>query len=181
MLSSDHLQEKNWLRLIAGVSVLVVAAVALLLLRAQNVQEFTTEIYLLPKINAFINSGTFLLLLLGFYFIKKKQIQAHQYTMIGAFCLSVLFLVSYLTYHFNAPATHFGGTGWVKGVYLFILLSHILLAIFIVPLALLTVFRVWNLQVAKHRKIARWTLPIWLYVSLTGVVVYLMISPYYPA
>ena len=100
--------------------------------------------------------------------------------MLSAFIFSAVFLLSYVTYHSSAPETKFGGAGLIKGIYLFLLLTHIVLASIIVPLALLTLYRIWKNQVEKHKKIARWTFPIWLYVSITGVIVYLMISPYYP-
>lgn len=172
--------ERTWLIGISIISVVVVSIVALLLWLAQTAGETNPAIYTLPKLNALINTTVAVLLTTGFYFIRKKNIEAHRTCMYASFILSVLFLVSYITYHYNAPHTSFGGEGAVRYIYFFILLTHILLATAIVPLALVTLFRILNLQPQKHKKIARITLPIWIYVSITGVVVYLMISPYYP-
>src|SRR5699024_5985123 len=118
-------------------------------------------------------------LLAALYFILKKNITIHRNFIFAAFTTTTLFLITYLTYHYLAPSTSFGGEGIVKGIYYFVLISHITLAPIVVALALFTL--TWGLtrQVEKHKKIARWTMPIWLYVSLTGVIVYMMISPYY--
>jgi len=182
MNETKNISERGWLWLIGVVSVVVVATVALLLVQSQDQSSdvANTQIYLLPKLNAVLNSLTFLCLLVGFYFIKNQMINAHKRVMISAFIFSVFFLVSYITYHYAAPHTSFGGSGFIQYVYYFILITHILLAIAVVPLALITFFRAWKMDYQKHKKIARWTLPIWLYVSITGVVVYLMIAPYYP-
>lgn len=173
--------EKTWLAIIGGISVLVIVIVGLLLVQSQGMSAPVSEqIYLLPELNAYINTLTFICLVAGFIAIKKRHFKVHQSFMVTAFMLSVLFLVSYLTYHYGSPHTSYGGSGILAYTYYFILITHILLAIVIVPLALVTVFRAWRMDYNKHKKIAKWTLPIWLYVSATGVVVYLMISPYYP-
>ena len=104
----------------------------------------------------------------------------HRLCMLSAFVFSSTFLVSYIIYHYCAPETHFGGEGIIRLIYFFLLITHILLAISIVPLTLLTLYRIWKKDIVRHKKIAKWTFPIWLYVSITGVVVYLLISPYYP-
>lgn len=177
----DAASDKKWLTLIGIVSVLVVGIVGWLLVQSQGMDApYSEKIYLLPQFNAVINGITFLLLLTGFIFIKNGQVNAHRSVMITAFIFSIMFLISYLTYHYGAPHTSFGGEGMIKYIYYFVLISHILLAIAIIPLALITLFRAWKMDYFKHKKIAKWTLPIWLYVSLTGVLVYLMISPYYP-
>ena len=137
------------------------------------------EVMLLPKLNAFLNSITSLLLIGGFIAIKNKKIELHRKFMFTAIILSVLFLLSYVTYHSIAESTPFGGEGAIRSIYYFILLSHILLAIVIVPLVLVSFPRALSERFDKHRKIARITLPLWLYVTITGVIVYLMISPYY--
>ena len=137
------------------------------------------DLRILPKINAILNSFTTVFLLAALFAILKKQVRLHFYFIIGAFTTTALFLITYLTYHFLAESTRYGGTGIMAGIYYFILITHIVLAIVIVPLALVTFFRGINNYVDKHRAIARWTLPLWLYVSITGVIVYLMISPYY--
>lgn len=134
---------------------------------------------LLPLLNAILNSFTFVFLLAALIAIKRKNIILHRRFIFAAFTTTALFLVSYVTYHYLTESTSYGGEGPLKYIYLFILFTHIVLAAAIVPLALTTVGRGLNMQVEKHRKIARWTMPLWLYVSLTGVLVYIMISPYY--
>ncbi|MBC8042788.1 MAG: DUF420 domain-containing protein [Rhizobacter sp.] len=135
----------------------------------------------LPKLNAFINGACSVLLMLGYVSIRQRNFKIHRVLMLATFFLSSLFLISYVFYHSQAPATKFGGAGAIRTVYFTILISHIILAALIVPLALFTIVRSWRGEFEKHKKIARWTLPIWLYVTLTGVIVYLMISPYYPS
>jgi putative membrane protein len=134
----------------------------------------------LPMLNAFINGTCAILLLLSLYFIKKKNIPAHKKINITAFFLSCLFLVSYILYHYFSEETRFPKENPIRPVYLAILASHIILASLILPFILMSFYRGLNMQVEKHKKIVRWTYPIWLYVTITGVAVYLMISPYYP-
>lgn len=129
----------------------------------------------LPTLNAVLNATSAVLLILGYQFIRQQNIRAHRICMIAAFSVSVLFLISYLTYHYHAGTTRFPGQGWVRLVYFIILISHTILAALVPFLAVLTLFRALKEQFAKHRRIARWTLPIWLYVSVTGVLVYLML------
>ncbi|MCR8560848.1 DUF420 domain-containing protein [Mucilaginibacter sp. BJC16-A38] len=133
----------------------------------------------LPLVNAILNSLTFIFLLLCFFAIKKKNIPLHRNFVFSAFTTTGLFLVTYLLYHYSTPSTKYGGEGILKNIYYFLLITHIILAVVIVPLALITIGRGLNMEVALHKKITRWTLPIWLYVSLTGVIVYFMIAPYY--
>jgi len=133
----------------------------------------------IPKLNATLNGLTFLSLLGAFFAIKNKKIILHRNFIFGALFFTGIFLGSYLLYHFTTPSTKFGGTGFIKVVYLTILLTHIILAALIVPLALIAIARGLNMNVDKHKKITKWVMPIWLYVSFTGVIIYLMISPYY--
>ncbi|WP_219225474.1 DUF420 domain-containing protein [Pedobacter antarcticus] len=133
----------------------------------------------LPLLNAVLNGLTFLSLTTALIAIRRKKITLHRSFVLLAFSFTSLFLFSYLLYHFSTPSTKFGGEGIMRGIYLFVLLTHVFLAALIVPLALLTMAFGLNNQINKHRKIARWTMPVWLYVSFTGVVVYLLISPYY--
>jgi len=133
----------------------------------------------IPKLNAILNALTFLSLVGALIAIKKKKIIIHRNFIFAALIFTGIFLGSYLLYHFTTPSTKFGGTGLIKGVYLTILLTHIILAALIVPLALISIARGLNMKVEKHRKITKWVMPIWLYVSFTGVLIYLMISPYY--
>lgn len=135
----------------------------------------------LPTLNACLNATSALLLVLGFYFIRQRNIQAHRACMGGAFLVSILFLVSYLIYHYHAGATHFTGQGMVRLAYFIILISHTVLAALVPFLAVITLLLALRGQYNKHRRIARWTLPIWLYVSVTGVIVYLMLYHLYPS
>lgn len=137
------------------------------------------DVTILPMMNAIFNSFTFLFLVGALAAILKRNVTVHRRFIYAAFISTALFLVTYVTYHFLSPSTPYGGTGFMAGLYYFILITHIVLAAIIVPLALTAVARAWNMENERHRKIARWTMPIWLYVSLTGVLVYLMISPYY--
>lgn len=129
----------------------------------------------LPALNATLNSLSALLLLSGYAFIRRGRIRAHTVCMIAAFSVSILFLISYLIYHYHVGSIRFGGQGWARPVYFTILITHTVLAVLIVPMALITLYRAWKKQFVKHRRIARWTLPIWIYVSITGVVIYLML------
>ena len=129
----------------------------------------------LPSINAALNAASAVLLIVGYYFIRQRRQQAHRACMLAAFSVSVLFLVSYVIYHFHAGTTHFPGQGWIRPVYFALLLSHTTLAALVPFLALLTLSRALRQQFDRHRAIARWTLPVWLYVSVTGVIVYLML------
>lgn len=136
----------------------------------------------LPALNATLNATCALLLGAGFLFIRRRKILAHKICMGSAFTVSVLFLVSYLTYHYHVGSVKFEGQGWIRPVYFAILISHTILAAVILPLALVTLSRALAARFDKHVKIARWTLPIWLYVSVTGVVVYwLLYHLYRPA
>jgi len=129
----------------------------------------------LPSLNAVLNSISALFLVAGLIFIKKKNILAHRLSMgTAAFC-STLFMISYLTYHYHHGSTRFMGEGWIRPVYFSILISHVILAIAIVPLVLLTLFYAIKHNFDRHKRIARWTWPLWMYVSVTGVWVYWML------
>jgi putative membrane protein len=129
----------------------------------------------LPLLNAFLNSTSAILLVTGGLLIRRRKITAHRICMVSAFLTSSLFLASYLYYHYNHGSTRFPGTGSWRTFYLTILGTHTVLAVVILPLILLTFARALKGDVAGHRKIARWTLPLWLYVSVTGVLVYVML------
>ena len=137
------------------------------------------SLHALPAVNALLNSLTAVALLVGFYFIRQKNVLAHRASMGTAFALGALFLVSYVAYHSQVDSTKFGGEGTIRTVYFLLLLTHISLAIVTVGLVLFTLYFALTGQYTKHKAIARWTFPIWLYVSVTGVIVYFMISPYY--
>jgi len=134
----------------------------------------------LPHLNAFLNSTSALLLLAGYYFIRRGKIQSHRTCQVAALVTSALFLISYLTYHYYHGDTKFLGQGIVRPFYFTILISHVVLAIVIVPLVLITAYRAARGDFFRHRRIARWTFPLWLYVSVTGVIVYLMLYHAYP-
>lgn len=173
------MKERNYTPIVAILSVVLVGIVAVLFFLPAYKSEVGFDIQVLPLLNAIFNSFTFLFLLTALVAIMKKNIRMHRTFILAAFVTTTLFLASYVTYHYLSESTPYGGEGIMRGIYFFILLTHILLAIVVVPLALLSLFRGLANQVDKHRKIARWTMPIWLYVSITGVLVYLMISPYY--
>ena len=129
----------------------------------------------LPTLNATLNGISAVLLVIGYIYIRAGKWKRHRAVMISAFVVSTLFLVSYLIYHSQAGSTPFPDQGWIRPVYFTILISHIILAAAIVPLAIITLFRAFRQRFRQHKQIARWTLPIWLYVSVTGVVIYLML------
>ena len=134
----------------------------------------------LPHLNALLNTTSAILLTTGYRFIRKGNIPAHRACQVAAFVTSILFLTSYVTYHSYHGDTKFLGQGAVRPFYFAILISHVVLAIVIVPMVLITLYRAARGDFLRHRKIARWTLPIWLYVSVTGVIVYLMLYHIYP-
>lgn len=129
----------------------------------------------LPAVNAMLNATSAILLVAGYVFIKRRNITSHKVCMVSAFCTSTLFLISYLTYHYYAGIRRFAGAGPIRSVYLTILTSHTILAVVIVPLVLMTLSRALRGKFDRHVMIARRTLPLWLYVSVTGVVVYWML------
>ena len=177
--SSFFSNEQLWSKIAVGVSIAVPVLITILF----NVSppEIATDFNwkILPKFHAILNGMVTILLLLSFYFIKNKKIQAHKMCNVSALMLSAIFLVSYVTYHTFTSSTSFGGEGYIRYIYFFILLTHIVLAAIILPIILFTFLRAFVGKFESHKKIARWTLPLWLYVSITGVIVYLMISPYY--
>ena len=135
----------------------------------------------LPHLNALLNATSAVLLLAGYTFIRRNRVRAHRNCQVSALATSTLFLASYLTYHYYHGATHFPGQGVMRPIYFTILISHTILAIAIVPLVIVTFRRALRGDFERHRRIARWTLPLWLYVSITGVVVYLLLYRIYPA
>ncbi|WP_223068505.1 DUF420 domain-containing protein [Paenibacillus caui] len=172
---------KNFTGLIITVSVIANIIILLLFFSPigyQGAVDFDLTIF--PRLNAIFNSFTFIFLIAGLIAILKKNIRVHKVFILLAFTSTLLFLVSYLTFHYISPETaKYGGEGFIRPVYFFILISHSFLAAVVVPLALFALVWGWTMQVGKHKKIVRWTMPIWLYVSLTGVIVYLMMAPYY--
>lgn len=140
-----------------------------------------SQLAALPAVNAVLNGTSAVLLVVGFFFIRHRRITAHKICMLSAFVSSIVFLISYLTLRYFAGFTSFPGGGWIRPVYFTILVSHTVLAATIPPLALTVLYRAFRGQFAKHRRLARVALPVWLYVSVTGVVVYLMLYQLYPS
>ena len=134
----------------------------------------------LPTLNALLNLTCAFLLMAGVRRIYVKDVEAHKRLMVSAFAVSTLFLISYLVYHFNVGSVGFTGTGWIRPVYFIILITHSALAVLVPPMAVITLYRAWRGDFERHRRIARWTYPIWLYVSFTGVAVYLILYVFYP-
>ncbi len=136
---------------------------------------------LLPHLNAALNATSTILLIFGLIFILRRMILAHRVCMVSALIVSSLFLISYLVYHAHAGSTHFAGQGIIRPIYFTILITHIFLAAVILPLIIMTLRRALRGEFALHKRLARWTYPLWLYVSITGVVVYLMLYHFYPS
>jgi putative membrane protein len=134
-----------------------------------------------PTLNASLNASSAVFLMLGYVFIRARRVQAHKKCMLTAFGCSTVFLVSYVLYHLQAGVVRFQGQGWIRPVYFTLLGSHTILAVTVVPLALITLVRGLRSNFERHRAIARWTFPIWLYVSATGVIVYLLLYHLYAA
>lgn len=144
-------------------------------MKIPNVEPLT----FLPPIYASVNALTAVILIVAFIAVKNKKIVLHEKLMTTAIFCSLLFLIMYVAYHMTSDSTVFGGEGIIKYVYYFILITHIILSIIIIPFVLITYLRGLTDDIDRHRKIARITFPLWLYVTITGVIVYVMISPYY--
>ena len=172
--------EKKYSKWIVILSIAIPFAVALLFGINLRKLGFNVEpLTFLPPIYATINGITAVILIVALWAIKNKKVRLHQNLMKSAIACSILFLVMYMAYHMTSDSTKFGGEGVLRYVYFFILITHILLSIIVIPFVLITYVRALAERFDKHRKIARITFPIWLYVAISGVVVYLMISPYY--
>jgi putative membrane protein len=184
---------RNLTTAIIIVSIAIPLAVAFLILVPQVKVNFGFNTHILPLVHAILNSSTAILLLASLYFIKNGQIRAHKTANLTAVVLSSIFLISYVIYHASNPSTRFGDlnhdgilsdaerqqAGALRYIYYFILSSHIILSAVIIPFVLFTLQRAFQQRFDRHRKLARITWPLWLYVAVTGVIVYLMISPYY--
>jgi len=193
-MESVNTNQKSYIKLIWVLSIAIPVAVAILIFAPEKIEGAGDWVYILPHLNATFNSITSVVLLLGLYFIKQKNIKAHKSMMSIAFTLGSLFLVSYVIYHSTADSTVYGdlnGNGvldevektsklmfW-RGFYIVLLLSHILLAAIVVPFVLFAFYYALTDKIEKHKKIVKWTFPIWFYVSVTGVIVYAMVSQYY--
>lgn len=169
-------KEKKYNKWIVVLSIAIPLVVAVLFgVKIPNVEPLS----FLPPIYASINAATAVLLLLALWAIKNGNRKLHENLMKIAIAFSVAFLAMYVAYHMTSESTKFGGDGMIKYVYYFILITHILLSIVVIPFVLITYVRAITNNIERHKKIAKITFPIWLYVAVTGVIVYLMISPYY--
>jgi len=176
----DNTLEKKFSKFIIAVSIIIPVVVAILFgVKLKDLGYNVEPLSFLPPIYATTNGITAIVLVLGVIAIKNGKQKLHERLMTFAIALSVAFLVMYVAYHMTSDSTKFGGEGIIRYAYFFILVTHILLSIAIIPLVLITYVRALAQRFDRHRKIARITFPLWLYVAVTGVVVYLMISPYY--
>ena len=178
-MKENNLDQK-FSKFIVVVSILIPVVVAILFnVKLKDLGVEVEPLSFLPPIYATTNGITAVVLIAAVIAIKKGNRKLHERLMTTAIALSVAFLVMYVAYHMTSDSTKFGGEGAIKYVYYFILITHILLSIIIIPLVLTTYVKAWSQRFDKHKKIAKITFPIWLYVAVTGVIVYLMISPYY--
>jgi len=177
------MNDKSIARFITGISIFVFAVILILQSKMFNIfpdkDAIPSWVFFLPAFNAIINGTCSILLLFSLYFIKRKDIATHKKLNITTFILSSVFLLSYIIFHATGIKTTYGGEGAVRMVYYFILITHIILAAIVLPLVLFSFYRGLRMDVERHRKLVRWSYPIWLYVTVSGVIVYLMISPYY--
>ncbi len=171
----DQKKSMFWIKLLSVAIPLVVA----ILLGLPTKLDLGDWVYTLPHVIGGINTLTSICLILAFVFIKRKNIQLHKKFNSAAFVLGAVFLLCYVTYHASAESTAFGGDETLKYIYYFFLITHILLSIGVVPLVLLAFYYALNGMIDQHKRIVKYTFPFWLYVSVTGVIVYLMMSPYY--
>tara|TARA_B100000953_G_C17835668_1_gene363319 strand:- start:81 stop:620 length:540 start_codon:yes stop_codon:yes gene_type:complete len=177
--TSLNTSDKIAVPVIIGLSIAVPAIVVVLMLLPERYNIFGADSMTFPLFHGVLNFLTAILLVVGYFFMKADKFLAHRNTMIAAFGLSVVFLVSYVLSKISNEPVPYGGEGVLRYVYFFILVSHIILSGIIVPLVLFTMYRGLSGEYDKHSKIARWTFPIWLYVAVTGVLVFLFMMPYY--
>jgi putative membrane protein len=178
--TEKHSVENKFNKFIIAVSIIIPVAVAILFtVKLKDFGIIVEPFSFLPPIYATINGITAVVLVAAVYAIKKGNRKLHEKLMVLAIALSVIFLVMYVLYHMTADATKYGGEGMMRLVYFFLLISHILLSIAVIPLVLVTYVRALAERFDRHKKLAKITFPIWLYVAVTGVIVYLMIAPYY--
>jgi putative membrane protein len=174
-------QDSVFVPLIIALSVIIPIVVALLMLFPDvfHIESESIDFSSLPFFHAILNGSTAVLLLTGFVLIKNKKANLHKAAMLSAFVLSSVFLVSYVTSKLTNAPVPFEGEGVIRFVYFFILISHIILSILVLPLALFSIYRGMTGEIAKHKSIVKYTFPIWMYVAITGVLVYILMSPYY--
>lgn len=173
------MQNKNLTWPVILISIAIPVGIVLLFRVPHSGAPVGFDLKVLPLVEAMLNFTTFVLLLASLYFIRRGNRRAHKACNLTAVALSVLFLVVYVTFHYLSPQAHYGGEGPVRYVYFFLLITHIILSAVIVPLVLVTLIRALKGNFARHKKIARITWPLWVYVTLSGVIVYVMMAPYY--
>lgn len=176
---TTNFKPRNYTPAIIIITIALISAITILL-RLPGVKNFDAfDVTILPLINAILNVFSFFFLLAALIAILKGNKKVHKRFIYAAVTATALFLVNYVFFHTISAATSFGGDGFLKIFYYFILITHVTLAMSIIPLALTSITSTWNRQFERHKKVSRWTMPIWLYVSFTGVLVYLLIKPYY--
>ncbi len=180
-LTSDAAADRRFYVFTAIVSVLALGGLGWLLMLRQADPSSGIDLRFMPAVNASLNALAATMLTAGWVAIKRGNRKLHQHLMVSSFAASSLFLVGYLAYHYVHGDTKFQGTGAIKAIYLSILASHVLLSMFVVPLALVALYFAWKKSFARHRKVTRWLAPIWLYVSVTGVVIFFMLRGSAPA
>ena len=177
------MQKKDslFIPLIIGLSIIIPIVVALLMLfpTVFHIESANYNFSSLPFFHAILNGSTAVLLVTGFILIKNKRTKLHKRAMLSAFVLSAIFLVSYVISKLTNDPVPYGGEGMIRYLYFFILISHIILSIPVLPLALFSIYRGITGEVEKHKSLVKWTFPIWIYVAVSGVLVYLFMSPYY--
>jgi putative membrane protein len=174
------MRDRIALAVVGALSLAVVLLVAGLTLGHAPGRGGRADVSALPLVNAWLNGASAVLLAAGWRFVRRRRIAAHRACMLGAFSVSVLFLLSYVTYHAMAGSRPFAGTGWTRWVYFPILVTHVVLAAAMVPFVLTTLYRALGADFARHARLGRLTLPVWLYVSVTGVLVYCMLYLWFP-
>ena len=174
-------QDSLIIPIIITLSVLIPIAVALLMWFPDVfvIDSNTIDFSSLPFFHAVLNASTAILIFTGYVLIRNKKAQLHKAAMLSAFVLSSVFLISYVISKLTNAPVPFGGEGFIRPLYFFILISHIVLSVPVLPLALLSIYRGMTGEISKHKKLVKWTFPIWMYVAITGVLVYVLMSPYY--
>ena len=174
-------QDNIFVPIIITLSILIPIAVAVLMLfpKLLHIESESIDFSSLPFFHAVLNGSAAILIFSGYVLIKNKKTQLHKISMLTAFTFSSIFLVSYVISKITNTPVPFGGSGFARGAYFFILISHIICSTIILPLALFSIYRGLTGEIAKHKNIVKWTFPIWMYVTITGVLVYIFMIPYY--
>jgi putative membrane protein len=174
-------QDSFFVPLIITLSIIIPIVVALLMIFPDvfHIESESIDFSSLPFFHAILNGSTAVLLFTGFILIKNKKTNLHKISMLSAFVLSSVFLLSYVTSKLTNAPVPFGGEGLIRYIYFFILISHIILSVLVLPLALFSIYRGMTGEIEKHKSIVKYTFPVWMYVAITGVLVYILMSPYY--